>query len=370
VATTAHTPRGAATWRSHVGIPVRNLWTLLVYAADLAGLLQEVDADIDEEAELPDVLARLLATSVERRLRRGLSRGYAARGETLPRVRGRIDWLPTESGALLKRGLIACRFEDLTHDTYRNRLVRAALERMAAAARDPDVARRCGALARSLAEAGVMGRRPTRTQLSADPIARNDVGDRLMVAVATMALDLLLPAEAEGDAKATRLERDERRLRLIWEKAVANLYRHELGGAAHVRTQPGLAWSIQDATADIASLLPGMQADVIVDDSHGRTVIDTKFTNVLVSRHHGGESFKSAHIYQLYAYLRSQAGRGDAVADGARGILLHPSLSRHVDESVTIQGHRIRFATVDLTAPGCELRASLLRLLETTWPTS
>ena len=366
--TTGLVPSGVATWRSQIGIPVRNLWMLLVYAADLAELLEQVDADLDEEAELPDVLARLLATAVERRLRRGLSRGYAARRETLSRVRGRIDWLETESGSLLRRGLIACRFEDLTHDTTRNRLVRAALERMATSARDPDLTRRCATLARSLAEAGVDARRPTRAEVSADPIARNDAEDRLMVAVATMALDLVLPAEAEGDARATRLDRDERLLRQIWEKAVANLYRHELGGA-RVRVHPGLGWSAQDPTAGMKSLLPGMEADVIVEGPGGRTVVDTKFTSILVARQHGGDSFKSAHLYQLYAYLRSQAGRGDAAADSARGLLLHPSLERHVDESVTIQGHRIRFATIDLTAPGQEIRAALLNLVDRPWPT-
>ncbi len=359
----APAPVGAPTWRSHIGIPVRNLWILLVHAANLAGLLEQVDANIDEEAELPEVLARLLVVAVERRLRRGLSRGYAGREAVLPRVRGRIDWLRTESGALLRRGVVACRFEDLTHDTTRNRLVRAALERMASAVVDLDLSRRCGALARLLAEAGVVGRRPTRSDLSADPLARNDAEDRLMVAVATMALDQVLPSEKSGDERATRLDRDERLLRRIWEKAVANLYRHEFGSTARVRAQAGLGWSTTDQTDGIASLLPGMEADVIIDDPHGRTVIDTKFTSILVSRQHGGESFKSAHLYQLYAYLRSQVGRGDTAADGARGLLLHPSLDCHVDESVTIQGHRVRFATVDLTLPGDEMRAALLRLV-------
>lgn len=345
---------------------MRNLWVLLVHAADLAGLLDQVDAGIDEEAELPEVLARLLAEAVERRLRRGLSRGYDGREATLPKVRGRINWLRTESDTLLRRGLIACRFEDLTHDTTRNRLVRVALERMAAAVVGPDLSRRCGALARTLAEAGVVGRRPTRAELSADPLARNDADDRLMVAVATMALDLVLPTEAGGDARATRLDRDERLLRRIWEKAVANLYRHELR-TARVHTQAGLGWSTADQSKDMASLLPGMQADVIIDDANGRMVVDTKFTGILVARQHDGEGFKSAHLYQLYAYLRSQAGRGDAAADGARGLLLHPSLDRHIDESVTIQGHRIRFATVDLTLPGDEMRTALLRLVDRPW---
>ncbi|MCJ2099461.1 5-methylcytosine-specific restriction endonuclease system specificity protein McrC [Methylobacterium sp. E-046] len=351
-----------ATWRSHGGIPVRNLWMLLVYAADLAGFLDRAEADVDEETELPELLAILLATVVERRLRRSLSRGYRMTEAALPRVRGRIDWLATESGSLLRRGLVACRFEELTNDTPRNRLVRTALERMSAVVPKPELSRRCGALARTLAAQGVGSKRPTRSEFSKDQVARHDVEDRLMVAVATMALDLLVPAEAAGDVHLTRLDRDERLLRRIFEKAVAGFYRHELGGTRSVRVQLGLSWDMAAPTPNLTALLPGMQADVILEDAKRRTVIDTKFTGILTARPYGGESFKSPHLYQMYAYLRSQAGRGDMRADTAQGVLLHPSLDRHVDESVTIQGHRVRFATVDLARSGADVRGRLLEI--------
>jgi 5-methylcytosine-specific restriction enzyme subunit McrC len=66
----------------------------------------------------------------------------------------------------------------------------------------------------------------------------------------------------------------------------------------------------------------------------------------------------------MYAYLRSQEGRGDALADTAIGLLLHPSIGQTVDETVVIQEHPIRFATVDLTASPGEIRASLLNLCD------
>lgn len=335
---------------------------LLVYAADLAGFLDRADTDVDEETELPELLAILLATVVERRLRRSLSRGYRMTSAALPRVRGRIDWLATESGSLLQRGLVACRFEELTNNTPRNRLVRAALERMATVVPKPELSRRCGALARTLATHGVGDKRPTRSEVSKDQVARHETEDRLMVAVATMALDFLVPSEAAGEVHLTRLDRDERLLRRIFEKAVAGFYRHELAGSRRVRVQLGLNWDTAAPTPGLTALLPGMQADVVLEDGKRRTVIDTKFTDILTTRPYGGESFKSPHLYQMYAYLRSQAGRGNAQADTAEGVLLHPSLDRHVDESVTIQGHRIRFTTVDLARSGMDVRARLLEI--------
>ena len=64
----------------------------------------------------------------------------------------------------------------------------------------------------------------------------------------------------------------------------------------------------------------------------------------------------------MYAYLRSQERSDDPASPVASGMLLYPSVGRHVDEAATIQGHRIRFATVDLTADGPAIRERLLSL--------
>ena len=357
------------TWHSHVGIPVRNLWVLLAYASGLARFLDPIEATTDEDTELPDILARLLVSLVERRLRRSLSRGYRTREATLSRVRGRIDWLRTDTGLLLQRGQIACRFEELTHDTPRNRLVRAALESMRRRVADQQLASDCARLARELSQAGVSASRPSRGEMSRDQIARHDHDDRVMVQVAELALDLVLPGEAAGTGKLTRLDRDERLLRQIFERAVAGLYRHELHGVNgwRVRSQAKLHWQKGPSTPGLAALLPSMTADVILQHgSSRRIVLDTKFTNIITGRLHGGPGFKNDHIYQLYAYLRSQTGLGDVATDNAEGILLYPALKQHMDETVMIQGHSFRFVTVDLAAPSSKLRSDLLDVVRLT----
>jgi 5-methylcytosine-specific restriction enzyme subunit McrC len=53
-----------------------------------------------------------------------------------------------------------------------------------------------------------------------------------------------------------------------------------------------------------------MITDIIFDppDPGGRVVIDTKFTSLLSSSRFGEKGIKSGHLYQMYAYLRSQEG--------------------------------------------------------------
>jgi 5-methylcytosine-specific restriction enzyme subunit McrC len=83
-------------------------------------------------------------------------------------------------------------------------------------------------------------------------------------------------------------------------------------------------------------------------DAGRRIVIDTKFTSVVTRGWYREETLRSGYVYQIYAYLRSQEGNGDPLSANAIGLLLHPSVGDMVNESVVIQGHEIRFVTVEV----------------------
>lgn len=359
------TPSCEAVWQSHIGIPVRSLWVLLVYAEKLMEFKECLNLSIDESTELPDVLARLLTIVVRRRLRQNLSRTFHPKNAVLSRVRGRIDLLKTFSGDYLKQARIVCRFEEFTHDTTRNRLVRAALEAMGSVVQNHEIANHCSELARHLEAKGVLAHLPSRSELTKDQIARHDADDRLMVAVAKLALNQVLPAEKEGAIKLAHPNRDEALLRKIFERAVAGFYRHELHGRDgwRVKSQAQIKWQINSETSGISNFLPSMIADIMITQGDKRCiVIDTKFTKIVTKGMFDKERFKSQHIYQLYTYLRSQEGLS-SLLDNASGILLYPSVDGEYNEKVTVQGHELYFATVNLSLPGDEIRQRLLHII-------
>ena len=94
-----------------------------------------------------------------------------------------------------------------------------------------------------------------------------------------------------------------------------------------------------------------------------RMVIDTKFTAIYRSSVYRTQTLHSAYLYQIYAYLRSQVAETNPLTQTASGLLLHPAVGERVDESVVIQGHYIRFATVDLAASSDEIRTQLIRVI-------
>jgi 5-methylcytosine-specific restriction enzyme subunit McrC len=350
------------------GIPVRNLWLLMLYASDLFRELHRGKIAVEENPDdIPDLVAEILARVVERRLMRNLTFGYQSQEAVLSRVRGRIDLLNTERHQLLARGMIACRFENLTVNTPRNRFVRGALDTIARIVRRREVGHRCRALSASLRRLGVSGEMPSRAEISSNRYGRHDADDQFMVAAARLAIDLALPTEAAGKESMSLPGRDVTWVRHLYEKAVGGFYDVVLSPEGwRVDTGKTYRWQIEHKTPGIDRILPVMRTDIVLDnrDAGRRVVIDTKFTSVTTRGRFRKEILKSGYLYQIYAYLRSQEDSGDPLSDHAAGLLLHPSVGEMVDETVVIQDHAIRFATVDLAASTGAIRKQLLQMVE------
>lgn len=348
-------------------IPVRNLWLLMLYASDLYRSIGKRAVGVEDNPDdIPDLVAEILAHAVEERLRQNLSSGFRQREAELTRVRGRIDMLTTERHQLLTRGKVACRFEELTIDTPRNRLVMTALIEISAVVRRPALSHRCRNLANILKRLGVSGLRPTRSEISTDRFSRNDAKDRFMVTAAQLALDIALPTEGDGGEYLAMPDREDIWVRRLYERAIGGFYQVVLPEEGwQVFRGKTLGWQINAKTTGIDSILPSMRTDIVLNHVEGRRriVIDTKFNSIVAKGWFREESVRSGYVYQIYAYLMSQTGSDDPLDKCACGLLLHPAIGQAVDETVVIQGHPIRFTTVDLTAPPATIRQQLLAAL-------
>ena len=347
-------------------IPVRNIWLLMLYASPLYRELPPARPVAVEDApdDIPNLAAEILTCAVSRRLRRNLSHDYQRRQADLNRVRGRINLLRTERRQLLQRGRIACIFDELTVDTPRNRYVKAALRKLTGLVKGPELSRRCRTWAGNLERAGVtdplhhLGRPEMPTLWD----VRTDAADRQMLAAAQLAFDLSIPTEDAGSSDLALPDKEKRWAQRLFEYAVAGFYAVTLPQGWRVRHGKPLSWQTDAATPGIQNILPGMIADIVLEHSATgrRIVIDTKFTDVLTPGRNTNPLLKSGHIYQIYAYLRSQERRSDPLSIHSTGVLLYPSIDYDVDEAAVIQGHEIRFATVDLAADSAAIRQRLL----------
>ena len=112
--TSAHVLSAAGT-SGGTQIPITNIYYLLCYAWDV---LEEKEtlADVDalDSTDLINLFARVrLVNGTRRLLRRGLDRGYLAREDEIPGVRGKLLVTQTLRRNLLRHGRAACLQDEL-----------------------------------------------------------------------------------------------------------------------------------------------------------------------------------------------------------------------------------------------------------------
>lgn len=357
-----------------IEIPIKNLWLLMLYASPLFRMLDSRSRFAVEKKpdDIPDLAAEILMRAVQRRLLHNLSMELYRMREDLTRVRGRIDHIRTKRRHLLERGRIACSFEHFTANTSRNQFVKYALDSLTRTVRDKELRKRCHVYSTALERAGVIkdgyNVTPLRTKRIPDATVRINPEDRRMLAAAELALNLWMPAEESGDAYLPKTDRsDEWWLRMLFEQAIGGFYKVVLPHPEwNVKRGNQIYWQKESYTKGMLEILPKMITDIRLDrrETQTRMIIDTKFTEITTQAQYDEKRrLKSDHIYQIYAYVRSQEKESDPPSRTASGMLLYPSLGVNVDESVIIQGHKMRFATVDLAAESASIRERLLELV-------
>ncbi len=347
-------------------IPIRNVWLLQLYASSLYRAVgQKLAAAEDNPEDLPAFVANILADAVTQRLHTGLSVGFRQTARPVTRIRGRINVLPTARHQLLTRGQVHCTFDEVVTDTPANRLVRAALWRAVMLVPGEP---RLRSLALQLEAAGVRGPCPPLSQVPGLHRERLLVGDRQMIAAADLLLKFALPTTDDGGKLLPAPDMDEHYLRDLFERACVGFYRLRLMPQGwKVKHGSRLKWDTSSMSSGMEAILPGMKIDIELIQPHPtgpgrrRIIIDTKFTSITKMNQFGDLKLLSGYIYQIYSYLMSQeASETDPKSEG---LMLHPTLGEPVDEEVVMQGHRIRFATVDLAADSATMADQLFEAI-------
>jgi len=360
-ASTSRRVLSAADSPSSAEIPITNIYYLLCYAWDV---LEEKEtlAEVDplDSTDLINLFARVLVNGTRRLLRRGLDRGYLAREDEIPGVRGKLLVTQTLRRNLLRHGRAACAWDELEYDTLPNRILRSTLNRLRDADElDPATRADVHDLLRWLA--------PVRDiELHADyfrrvQLHRNNRIYAFLLHICEFVHEHWLPAEHGGARRFRDFLRDA--LPKLFQNFVFNFFRRELSGEWQV-TSPHINWQLDDSNEAARALMPRMETDVCLR-GHGRAIIlDTKFyARALKTGSYGTPKLSSPNLYQIFTYLRQQSC--EPGWERAEGVLLYPLTTRDFAAEFTTHGHRIRALTLDLVQSWQNIYATLMRIVAT-----
>lgn len=340
-------------------IPIRNVYYLLCYAWRHFEEAELVAAEeLDQFRHVHDVLGNVLATGVARLIQRGLDRDYRELDEEVAGIRGKLLIGATVRRTLHLRGRTMSRATELSHDVLHNRLIKSALGSLLQVLDLHDEVRSQVRLAyRSLSGAAEM--RLSRRAFQLVQLDRNRRLYRFLLAISRLIFESRLVGTAEGEGRFFDFRRDERRMWSLFERFVAEFFRREQSQFNVNQGGRRVKWADPEGSRADLARLPRMKADVILESSARRIILDTKFYRRSLSL---AGTLHSVNLYQLLAYLRN---RQSSLPNGPRheGVLLYPVVSEPLRVDVCLEGFRLQARGIDLSQPWKEVHKDLLAVV-------
>lgn len=334
---------------------MRNAFFLLLYAWEMASYAERFDAVSTKSPSLMGLLARVLHDWTAPLVRRQLNRSFSTVSGEVEGVRGKLRLLQTARLTARHTTRAYCTYSHLTVDTAQNQILKATIQRLANDERivHPNLPEETKALRRDLrALVRLMGDvsliRPSSALFASLQSNRSDREYRLPLRICEMLHKDQLPSETTGPDLWRALEPGSTVFHRLFEKFTRNFLKAHFG--EWVVGSKRMYWP----TDVLHPHMPAMETDttLVNRDTGELVIVENKFTaNSLIRSRHGNRAiFDSSHLYQLYAYLRTQE-RTSSEHRTARGVLLYPKVEHDLDERFELDQHPIRIMTVDLDAP-------------------
>ena len=325
-------------------------WDLRVAEGELATL-------DTQRYDLLELLIRLFADRLLAAVRRGMPRRYVTHEEDLGLLRGRLDVKRQLTHLVVRPDRLACRYDELSEDTPLNRVLKAAVTRLAG-------------LARSAANFRRLAEQAARFEFvrdSSDPLRESVRLDRTNAAFHD--LYRLAKLFLTGDWQSTAGGRSAGFALLfpmneLFEAFIGRSLKHALAPRT-VHLQHRRRSALTGANGEP---LFALQPDAVIEESDDRPVVlDTKWKHLTPRARDGKTTMGVAQsdVYQMLAYARAY--------DARRLVLLYPwheemDAQQGVNRRWFVTGTdcRLDVATVDVGRPGvlrgiCECEPACIR---------
>jgi len=340
-------------------IPIANIYYLLCYA-----WRHIEESDVVQLSELKgiekvhDLLGKVLSEGTFRLIRRGMDRGYRDVHENLSGIRGKIAMGETMKQALHARGQVACNFEEMSHDVLHNRILRSTLKSLL---RLPDLHKEVRTSVRNayLKFTGVTIVPLNRQLFQQVHLDRNRRHYRFLLSICQLIHEQLLVDEKSGEARFMEISKE--RMEKLYEDFIIEFYRREQNRYQVNHQGRTITWVYKGTPDYHQSKLPRMEADVILESSDRRIIMDAKYYQEAFGGRYGGK-LHSNNLYQLLAYLRN---REATVSPGAKheGILLYPTVNEQVAVDVCLEGFLISARSINLAQNWNKIHGDMLALI-------
>ena len=183
---------------------------------------------------------------------------------------------------------------------------------------------------------------------------------RFLLSVCRLIHEQLLPDEASGETQFADFS--EKQMEYLYERFIIEFYRHEQNVYRVNRSGRAIRWVDSGTDEHQRRKIPRMVADVILESPNRRIIMDAKFYPEALSTRFGTSKLRSAHLYQLFAYLRNRETT-EKPGPQHEGFLLYPTVNDTIRIDICLEGFPVSARSIDLGQPWQNIHADMLALI-------
>jgi 5-methylcytosine-specific restriction enzyme subunit McrC len=327
---------------------------MLVYAWNHPHEKRLISVYDEDEKDLLNLLSKVLLVKVKALIKKGFYKEYVQSQEESGIIRGKVLFKEAMQSFSHKRGKMHIQYEEMSHDILHNQLIKATLLYLI---NQENIEKEYRAEIRKVLTyfEGITTIKVSSQLFNVINVHRNNQHYQFLLQVCQFIWENALLHEGDSEKQFQDFSRDHQQMAQLFENFVKNFYRKEIQGSK-VRSE-SFYWP---AEGEKIELLPSMKTDISLEFADQKVIMDTKFYKDMFGANWNKETIRSAHLYQLFAYLKNDeyySGRK------AKGILLYPKVYKTINLSYKIHGFDVKMCTVDLSQEWKRIHERLLEVV-------
>lgn len=336
-------------------IPIKNIYYIALYAWNKVKGKERVEhLDLEAIETVNDVIIDLFLRETSHLIKRGLYGDYIADNHETEFVKGKIN---IKESLYITGPALSCHYDEFSQNNLLNQLLKSTLKNIF-----------------FLRHIKASQQKKVRNLL----LSFHNVDDVMLYESAfkeiqynrlnqdyEFAIDLAyliykhsIPTKEKQVNKFISVEQNEEKMSEIFEEFLRNFYRMHTSYPVHARRYN---WDLEAIDGSNIRLIPRMETDIEIEKPEEKIIMDAKYYQQAFTYHFDSQSFISANLYQITAYLRKSLEKDERAL---RGILIYPTNGHEFHEKYTAkEGYTIEFKSINLNQAWWKIEKELLMLI-------
>ena len=342
-------------------ISIQNIYYMLSYAFKVLRDNGYKSMATEEFNNMAEMMAQILLRGISLRLKRGLEKEYLSQTQALSFVRGKIDIADSIKTQSIRKRQLVCIYDDFSVNNRMNQIIKSTLEILLKADIGKNRKKEIRKLMVFFSDVDSIDLYSADWNLRYN---RNNQTYQMLIGICYLVVKGLMQTNSDGVTKLMDYM-DEQHMWSLYQNFIFQYYKKHYTDLKVSSSQ--IPWFLDD---DKKEMLPVMQSDIYIQRDNTVLIIDAKYYKNITQVQFGKHKFHSAHLYQMFAYVKNCEYHFADEKISVSGMLLYAKTDEFIEQNHVYQmhGNKISINSLDLSLPFEQIAIQMDEIVKTHFP--